>query len=285
MVLRSSVGMRANKTLPIVGLIVGLFLCAEFAAGAETESIPVATPNAVASGHPLDPLLKIAEDGLDRMKREVQDYSAILVRRERLKGVLGDYTFLEAKIRNQKIEEEQVVTPFAVWLKFLKPADLKDREVMWVEGENNGKMWVQESPILGFKVPAVWIVPDGALAMADNKYPISDIGIINLLEKLIAKGKADRDRNHPEECEVKSVKGAKIDGRLCTMHTIKHLKERPEYEFYLAEIFIDDELQVPIRYVAYRFPTDEKSAPPIEEEYTYTRLKLNPGFSAETFQR
>jgi len=271
------------------GCLVGLATLSSGAYAAE-KNVPATTATAAAvtpapAKHPLDDLIKLAEDGLDRIRKDVDDYSAILVRRERIKGVLGDYTFLDTKIRNEKKEGDEIITPMAVWLKFLKPADVKDREVVWVKGANNGKMWVQESPVLGFRLPPVWIIPDGPLAMAECKYPIYDIGLINLLEKLLEKGHADRDRNHPEECEVKLVKGAKIDGRGCTMYTIKHLKQRPEYEFYLAEIFIDDELQIPVRYVAYRFPEDEKATPPIEEEYTYTKIKLNPGFPEETFVR
>lgn len=239
----------------------------------------------LSASHPLDPVLKYAEERLEMLRRDVKDYSAILIRRERIKGKLGDYTYLEANIRNRVVEDGKTIVPFAVSLSFLKPASLKGREVVWVEGKNNGKMWVQETPLLGLKVPAVWILPTGALAMADNKYPITDIGLENLLVKLIDKGRADRARNRPEECEVKFLKGAKIDDRACTLITLKHLVQRPDYEFERAEIFVDDELQVPIRYAAFLFPESKGGESPVEEEYTYTKLKLNVGLKDADFMR
>jgi hypothetical protein len=249
------------------------------------NNVPVAKEEAADKEHPLDGLLKWADEGLTRIRTEVKDYSAVLVRRERIKGKLGDYTYIEASIRNRVKKDDEVVTPFAVHLRFLKPASLKDREVVWVEGRNNGKMWVQETPVLGLKIPPLWLVPTGALAMADNKYPITDIGLENLLMKLKDKGTADRARNRPTECEVKFQKGAKIDDRVCTLATIKHTVARPEYEFYRAEIFIDDELQLPIRYAAYSFPTKEGEDPPVEEEYTYTKLKVNVDLDDTLFDR
>jgi hypothetical protein len=229
--------------------------------------------------------LKIAQDALERMRREVKDYSAILVRRERIKGKLGEYTYLDANIRNRVVKDGKTEVPFAVSLVFLKPASLKGREVVWVEGKNNGKMWVQETPVLGLKIPPVWILPNGSLAMTDNKYPITDIGLENLLVKLMDKGQADRNRNRPEDCEVKMVKGAKIEDRACTMIMLRHVVQRPEYEFERAEIFIDDELQVPIRYAAYLFPEKKGEESPVEEEYTYTKLKLNVGLKDKDFVR
>ena len=242
-------------------------------------------PMAVANPHPLDPVLKIAQEGLDRVRTEVKDYSAVLIRRERIKGKLGEYIYMDVKIRNRVVTDGKTEVPFAVILNFLKPASLKGREVVWVEGKNNGKMWVQESPLLGLKIPPVWLLPTGSLAMAENKYPITDIGLENLLVKLMDKGTIDRNRNRPEDCEVKILKGAKIEDRACTMITLRHIVQKPEYEFERAEIFMDDELKVPIRYAAFLFPETKGGETPLDEEYTYTKLNLNIGLTDKDFTR
>ena len=129
----------------------------------------------------------------------------------------------------------------------------------------------------------LWLAPDGKMAMAECKYPIMNIGIENLLLKLIERGGKDRERDRPDECVVTHKKGAKIDGRPCTLITIKHPVQRPEYDYQRAEIFIDDELQLPIRYAAYNFPM-KGSDDPVEEEYTYTDLKLNAGLTDKEFE-
>jgi Protein of unknown function (DUF1571). len=225
--------------------------------------------------HPLDPALQTAQEALARIRETVTDYTAVMIKRERIKGVLGDFEYMSAKIRNRKVEGDQVKVPLSVYLKFLKPDNIKGREVLWVEGKNNNKLRAHEGGII--PIPAVWLDPNGVLAMRGNLHPINDIGIENLVIKLIEKGQTVRKLG-PENCKVWTTEGAKVNDRVCTVINVNHPEQRPPYEFCLAQIFIDDELQVPIRYVAYSWPTaaDDKTGP-VLEEYTYLKLKLNVG--------
>jgi hypothetical protein len=231
--------------------------------------------------HPLDPALDMAQTALVRMQESVIDYTAVVIKRERTKTGLGDYEYMAAKIRNRKLDGDQVKVPLSVYLKFLKPKSIEGREVLWVEGQNNNKLRAHEGGIV--PIPALWLDPDGALAMRGNRYPIYDIGIENLVVKLLDKGKLVRKLG-PENCEVWMTPGAKVNDRVCTVMNVKHPEQRPPYEFFLAQIFIDDELQVPIRYIAYMWPTTpEDKTGPVLEEYTYLKLKLNVGLTDEDF--
>ena len=96
------------------------------------------------------------------MRESVIDYTAILIKRERTKSGLGDYEYMAAKIRNRKMEGDQIKTPLSVYLKFLKPKNIEGREVLWIEGQNNNKLRAHEGGII--PIPAVWLDPDGALA-------------------------------------------------------------------------------------------------------------------------
>src|SRR5690606_10571145 len=86
--------------------------------------------------HPLDPALDMARKGLERIRAEIRDYTCTVAKRERVGDVLGDYEYMLAKIRNRKTVDGRVVTPFSVYLYFLKPAEIKGREVIYVEGQN-----------------------------------------------------------------------------------------------------------------------------------------------------
>jgi len=244
---------------------------------AKVESvIPANSP-----AHPLDPALLVAQAALDRIRQSVDDYEAVMIKRERIRGVLGDYEYMKALIRNRKLDGDQVRIPLSVYLKFLKPKNIEGREVLWIEGKNNNKIRAHEVAII--PLPAVWIDPDGALAMKGNLHPIYDIGIENLVIKLIEKGNAVRKLG-PANCEVWTTEGAKVNDRICTVINVKHSEQRQPYEFFLAQIFIDDELQVPIRYIAYSWPTTpgDKTGP-VLEEYTYLKLKLNIGLKDADF--
>jgi hypothetical protein len=233
--------------------------------------------------HPLDPALDMAREFLVRSQRDITDYTCTMIKRERIKGTLTPYEYVHAKIRNRKMEGEQLKVPLSVYLYFLKPDDVKGREVIWVEAKNNGKMRAHESrdTIKGKLLPSVWLDPLGPIAMHNQLHPIMDIGIENLIEKLIEKG--EKDRAHGE-CEVEWVKGVKLNGQMCTVLNVRHPIQRPHFEFHIAQIFIHDELQVPVRYAAYHWPTDSKDKTgPVIEEYTHVDIKVNVGLTDADF--
>jgi hypothetical protein len=60
--------------------------------------------------------------------------------------------------------------------------------------------------------------------------------------------------------------------------------EVPDYSAILLKLeSIDGELDLPIRFEAYDWPTEPEAEPPLAEQYTYTKLKLNNGFSDTDF--
>lgn len=238
---------------------------------AKPETIPA---------HPLDPALQMAQDGLQRMRSQIRDYTCILVKRERIKNELSEHQYIFTKVRNRQVEQGQTVVPFSVYMYFLKPADIKGREVIYVEGRNNGKLCAHEGGRRGAFLPTVWLNPDSPLALQDSRYPITDVGIENLVLKLIERGQRERQFN---DVEVVFKKNAKVNDQVCTVLEIRHPQRRPEYEFYLAQIFIDDQLGVPIRYAAYGWPEGPQAEPPVLEEYTYMQLKINVGLTDADF--
>jgi len=229
--------------------------------------------------HPLDPALDLARKGLETVQKNIDDYECILVKRERINGELMDQQFIYTKVRNHKEQDGRVVAPFSVYMHFLKPTDIKGREVIYVEGQNNGKLCAHEGGVKGRLLPTVWLHPESSLAMKGQRYPITEVGVENLITKLIERG--EREKRFPN-VEVSFKKNAKVNDRVCTVLEIRHPDQRPQYEFHLAQVFIDDELNVPIRYAAYGWP-EKGDDLPVQEEYTYMKLKLNQGFTDKDF--
>ncbi len=228
--------------------------------------------------HPLDPALKRAEEGLKLIKETVSDYTATIIKRERIGGKLKEHEFIAAKIRNGKEKDGKVVVPFAVYLKFLKPQAVAGREVIWVEGANENKVIAHETGLLGFK--RFYLPPDGMLAMMGQRYPITNIGMQRLIEELLMRGANDLKHG---ECEVKFYKGAKVDKYVCTLIEVVHPVQRDHFTFHRARIYIDESLGVPVRYAAWSWPTEQGGEPVLEEEYTYRNIKLNVGLTDADF--
>jgi len=222
-----------------------------------------------ANEHPLMPVLRWADAGLGNVEK-IQDYSARVAKRERIGGKVLDYEYMYLKLRQR---------PFSVYMYFLGPAELKGQEVIYVEGQNDGNMWAHGVGLKNTMFGTVSLKPDGPIAMRNQRYPVTELGILNLTRRLVEVGQQDVKYG---ECDVKFYKGAKINGRVCTCIEVVHPQPRRNFRFQLARIFVDDELNLPIRYESYDWP-EKGRRPELMEEYTYLDLKLNNGFTNADF--
>jgi hypothetical protein len=244
-----------------------------------TSALAAGNPATSAPEHPLAPLLRFAEARLRTMDNEVQDYTCTLVKRERVDGRLRDYEHISLKLRPEQVRQGQVVVPFAVYLRYLAPAEVKDREVVYVQGRNRNKIVVwRGGPRLAYVTTAV--APDSDAALRWGHYPITDIGMKTLAERLVAMGRQEMAYN---ECEVEYVDGAKINGRSCLMAQITHPVRRPHFNYYMAQVFIDNQSHLPVRYASYDWPAAEGQPAPLIEEYSFVDVKLNVGLTDEDF--
>jgi hypothetical protein len=244
-----------------------------------TTPPPMAPASAVvepkAAPHPLDRAVVIAETALKDMQADVNDYTAILAKRERINGVVGAPSYMNIKVRCPRKHANGSASPFSIYMKFIRPKDQAGREVIWIDGQNDNKLIVHEgSGILSLK--KFYLDPNGRMAMNGQRYPIYDAGLENLIVKLIEK--ADRDRA-AGPCEVTYREGAQINDRPCSLIELVHEERRAPYEFHKAQVFIDDELNLPVRFVAYDWPQGPGAAPQLLEEYTYYNVKVNVGLT------
>jgi len=215
--------------------------------------------------HPLMPALRWAREGYSGIEK-IQDYTATLIKCERIGNTLGEEQYLAIKVRHK---------PFSVYLNFLKPAGVKGQECIFIDGANSGKMWAHGTGMRA-AFGTVSLDPDGNMAMSGQRYPLTQIGILNLTKRLIEVASEDVKYG---ECEVKYFQGAKINGRVCTCTQVIHPVPRKNFLFHLARIFVDDQLNVPVRYEAYDWPKVAGGAPELIEAYTYVNMRLNVGLT------
>lgn len=197
------------------------------------RSMPVLNPVRISTErrpgeHPLMPALRWASAGLQEMDRSLQDYSSIVVKRERLTdGKLSEEQWMFTKVRHK---------PFSVYMYFLKPKSLRGQEVVFVEGANQGKMWAHGTGIQA-ALGTLKLKPTSPIAMRDQHYPITEMGVKNLIQRLLEVGNQDIRYG---ECEVTFLKGAKInDGasdRVCTCIQVVHPVPRSNFRFHLADL-------------------------------------------------
>lgn len=221
--------------------------------------------------HPLMPALRVATASLGDFDANIADYSAILRKQERINGQLMEEEVAFVKVRNK---------PFGVYMFFLKPH--KGRECLYND-EPNGDKGVLVAMDCGWKrkFGKVELDPEGGMAMKNQKYPIMKLGLRNLVTELIDVATNDVQFG---ECEVTTRQTA-INKRPATLIEVTHPTMRRNFRFHKAQVFIDNELHVPVRYVSFLWPEQPGMTPPLEESYTYLNLKVNNGFTDLDFDK
>ena len=225
-------------------------------------------PQAVADNHPLKPYLIKAEASLQSIKT-IKDYSAVLFKQEMIQNKLLTQT-MYGKFRHE---------PFSVYLKFQDPH--AGREVIYVDGLNKGKLLAHDA---GFRALAgtVQYIPTRKEAMAENRYPITQAGMAKMLEAIIAQWQAEAQY---QEVVVKEVAQVKVGEQPCLMLESIHPQARDHFKFHKTRLYLHAESQLPIRVEQYTWPQQAGGEPVLVEEYTYTEVKTNLGFTDADFDK
>ncbi len=272
--------------LAVAAMIVGGYIAFRLqrnrnaAANAGGGPVDVAADDATDDAATMSDVLDMAIAARKHLSTTLDDYTATFIKQEADdNGILGEETEIEMKIQT-RLRNETDDAPMRVYLKFVKPEANKGREVIWGEDLYDGKMGVHE---VGFLVglKSAWIDPNGILAMQGQKYPISEIGLVKLVEKLIQRGEVDR--NNPD-ITVAIKPNHQLDGVPTQLIQVRRSQpgQQPKDDFSLAEITIDPQRQIILQYRSFGWPVDG-GEPPLQESYTYKNLKTNVGLTDDDF--
>lgn len=228
--------------------------------------------------HPLAPVVQFAERELRRIDARLNDYTCTLVKRERINGRVAAPTCAAVKLRHQQVRDGEVVVPFSVYMRFSAPSREKGREAVYVQGQHRGKV-IGHNGLRAAHVTLA-VPPRSELAMRGHHYPITEMGMRNLIERLL---EVAREELEYDETEVEYFAKAKMNDRTCTVIQVTHPLPRDHFRYHIARVFIDDELRLPIRYASYDWPKEVGGKPRLIEEYTYLDIEINVGLTDRDF--
>ncbi len=223
---------------------------------------------------PLSPVIDLALGHYNYSRKNIRDYSCVVVRQERVNGQLRPHEFMQARVRNRRTKDGKVVIPFSVYLKVLKPSTLRGREVLFVAGKNDGDMLVRNGG-KRFDYVTTRLKPNSAIAMRENRYPITEFGIENLTRRLIMSAKQHLD----SDCTARILEDAKLNERPCRELVITNNDQSQDLPFQEVRVLIDIELNMPVHYEAYAWPAIDGGKPELLERYTYLKVETNQGLT------
>ncbi|MEZ6056977.1 MAG: DUF1571 domain-containing protein [Planctomycetaceae bacterium] len=247
--------------LGATGSFVALASVPWLAIGSAEQTIAARIDNAP-STHPLIPALKIAAESLIEVEK-VRDYTSTLIKNE----LVGRKT-IETKIQ-LKFRE----APKGVYLKFIEPN--AGREVIYQPTVSGGNLQVHETGLAAL-IGTLSLEPTGATAMADNRHPVTEIGIKQMLELVVDQWLKETKLAEPK---VNFYPNAKIGNLSCRVVEVTHASKETGASFHITRLYIDSETKLPVRIQNYDFPARAKQKPEVVEDYFYTELRTNVGLT------
>ncbi len=220
----------------------------------------VASPVLAAGPAELMQLLERAE----QRYAGVYDYTAIMISHERVQGVL--------------LPEERILLkfqrPFKVYMHWLDGPG-KGREGLYVRGAYDGRFLVYEPRGVLRRFFTAALEPGDRRVMEKSRHPVTDVGIGRLLEIV---GENARRAARNDVLQVLDRGLGEVGGR--PVHTIESILPKDAgagYYGYRVILSFDEETGLPIRVVVYDWEDR------LVEDYTYSRLHLNPGLPGRDF--
>ena len=218
-----------------------------------------------ASKHALTPAIRFAT-AAQTAAEGLSDYSATLIKRERVNGELKEGRML-LKFRP---------TPTSVYLKFITPHE--GREVIYVEGRNGGNMLVHETGLASL-MGTLKVDPKGSLALKESRHPVTSIGMEMMARKVATQWNVERVLPAPE---IKFYPNATLGKTDCKVVETTHAVPNELLKAQRTRLYVAKDTGLPVRVQQYAFPSRGQK-PVLVEDYTYTDVRTNLGMGAIDF--
>jgi len=214
----------------------------------------------------LDTPIRFARRSLNAIQ-QVDDYQAVFNKQEVVGRALVTHS-MDIKLRHR---------PFSVYLHFRNPS--AGREVLYVAGRNQGRLLAHG---VGLKsvVGTLALRPESGRAMAETRYPVTEIGMANMAQKIVAQWERERQFR---EIEVKYFPNAKLGKVDCRVVQTRHPRPRREFKFHMTRLYVDKKTGFPVRVEQYGFPLRAADRPPLVEQYTYSQIRPQAGLREYDF--
>ena len=186
----------------------------------------------------------------------------IVLTHQRKPGFFGGCLFpMKMKFRRK---------PFSVYLKWIEPH--KNREAIYVEGKNNGRIVAHEP--LGLLNVLRKTYPRSTEARAQSRQTITNAGLENMVTTMIAVTELANTRG---ELVMKRLGEGTFDKQPVDIILRIISPEREDYPFHMFLVYIDKQRKIPLKIVGYGWNND------LLARYAYTDVKLNVGLTEEDF--
>jgi hypothetical protein len=229
---------------------------------------PPAANAANAAGSAMDEPLRLLDQARQAFQG-VQDYSCLLIKRERLRGRLGPDEVIAMKVRNR---------PFSVYLRWEGPRSLVGQEACYVVGKNNNMLRIHSTGLAGV-IGWMTLDPRDPRVLEHSRHSITEAGIGNLLDRYAQRWAEERRLNQTQVRVANYV----FNRRPCRRVELTH-PPGGQFVFYRSLVYFDNETHLPIRVENYDWPRPRGNPDgDLAEVYSYLDLRPNVRLGDDAF--
>lgn len=197
---------------------------------------------------------------------KVSNYTAMLHKQERVGDELSEVQKVECKMRHE---------PFSIYMKW-HSGDV-GRELIYVDGKNEGNMVVHPGGWKGRLTGALTLDPNGSMAMAESRHPVTQAGLKRLGETLLGFHRKCLEQPSGWTCDL--YDNQKINGRDCFLVIVTYDNPQRSETYRKSMHYIDKELSVPICSRNYTWGDEDCDPAELDEQtlvesYTWTNIQV-----------
>ncbi|MFO1001973.1 MAG: DUF1571 domain-containing protein [Planctomycetaceae bacterium] len=223
--------------------------------------------------------LLMMQDGL-RFIENVDTYSTVFNKQERIQGDLSETQTIEMKVRH---------TPsFGIYMKW-KNGDT-GRQLLYNEDYDDKKMCVKLGGFKGRLLPAIKLEPTGPEAMAQARYPVTEAGILGMLKLLVFHRQNDLKNGQGVRCV--RLEDAEFDDRKCYCFLYEY--ESPDFNktYRKSLLMLDARYHVPLRIINHTWTENSEGLTAAEmdeqtliEDYSFLNIDFGKEMVTIDFSR
>lgn len=195
-------------------------------------------------------VVDILANGIDQFE-QVPGYEAKFFKQERIDGVLNEDEEIDLKLAH---------APFRVYMKW-RSGEV-GQQALYIDGEFGNQVLVQPGGLKGRLAGTLKMDPRDERAMACSRYPITNLGMVELAKLIKAVLVRDLESNAAMTCQL--VDDGTYEGRPCYRYTATYKTPQPSHPYRKVEMCIDQEFEMPVLVRTHGW--DENGSPAPDED-------------------
>lgn len=220
----------------------------------------------------------LLQDGARYMKN-LTDYTVNFHRQERIDGDMKEQQSIAMKVQHSP--------NFSVYMNW-QTGD-RGRQVLFSDCYEDGCMVVKFGGIKRF-LPAVRIDPLCSLAKAESRYPITEAGVLGMIEQILKHRQEDLRRGHGVSCV--RLTDDEFDGHQCYRFLLTYDDPKFNAVYRKSILLVDSRRHIPLMVRNFTWATDSENLSEKEldeatliENYSFTRLDMSSKLAEKDFSR